>query len=115
MVTIKGFKTVQKDDGETFNVLLVQGKTEAVKSQLTGKIYVTARVARVPTTLDAEACEKLIGVELEGSVERIPCEPYDYTSEQTGEMLRLSHRWEYVNPNLLAAGSKQKVPDMLAV
>ena len=101
MVTIKDFKKVNKDNGETFYVLIVEGTPEAVRSTLSGKPYFTAHRARIPTTLDEKACKALIGTELEGTIEKIPCESYQYVSEQTGEIFKLSYRWEYVDLSLM--------------
>ncbi len=100
MVTIKNFKTISKKNGEQFYALLVQGGVEPVKSDKTGKIYFTARTALVPTTLDESTCQELIGEEFNGTVKKIECEEYDYTMESTGETIKLSHRWQYVDDNL---------------
>ena len=45
MVTIVDYKTYQKDDGSEFQVLIVQGELEAVKSQETGRAYFTNKKA----------------------------------------------------------------------
>ena len=100
MVTIKDFTKAEKDNGETFFVLIAEGTPQPVQSTLTGKIYFTAHRARIPTTLDEKACKALIGTELEGTIEKVSCEPYNYVSEQTGEIFSLTHRWEYVDPSL---------------
>ena len=97
MVVIKDFKTIKKDNGETFNTLILQGGVEPVKSQKTGRIYFTARTARVPTTFDEATCKGVIGSTFSGEIKKVSCDPYSLVIEDTGEVIDLSHRWEYVD------------------
>ncbi|MDE0536942.1 hypothetical protein [Tenacibaculum sp. L6] len=96
MVRIVDFKTYKREEGTEFCVLIVQGGVEAVKSKETGKLYLTARKARVPSTFDVDTCKALLGTELEGSVKKVEVEPYEYTDEKTGDILSLTHRYEYL-------------------
>jgi hypothetical protein len=41
----------------------------------------------------------LIGREISGRIEKVPCEEYEYTVEETGEVITLSHRWEFLPEN----------------
>ena len=52
MVKIVDYRTYQNNDGEDFFALEVQGGIEAVKSRTTGRMYITARTARVACTFD---------------------------------------------------------------
>ena len=52
----------------------------------------------LPSTFDEDTAKSLIGQELEGTVEKVPCEPYEITNEETGEVLELSHRWVFLKP-----------------
>jgi hypothetical protein len=97
MVKIINYNTNQTEDGKEFCTLIVQGGIEAVKSQETERTYLTARTARVACTFNKATCESLIGTELPGSVEKVNVEPYDYTIEDTGEVITLSHRYEYLD------------------
>lgn len=97
MVTIVDYKNYEREDGKKFNILVVQGGVEAVKSQSTGKTYLTARKARVSSTFDEVTCKMLIGTQLPGEVRKVQTDPYEYTSEDTGEIISLSHRYEYVD------------------
>ena len=83
-------------EGEPFLALIVQGGITLVKSKETGLYYATAKKASIPSTFDEETCKSLIGQELEGSVERVECDPYEFVSEQTGEVIELDHRWVFV-------------------
>lgn len=96
MVRIIGFKKRETENGKEFFVLELQGGVTMVKSKETGKLYVTANKATISSTFDAGTCQALIGTELEGSVEKVASEPYEYTVRETGEVITLTHRFEYV-------------------
>jgi len=96
MVTIINFKERNKEDGTSFFVLEVQGGIEMIKSQSTGNFYATARKAFLPSTFDALTCQALIGTQMQGSIEKVECEPYEHTIRDTGEIIMLHHRFCYV-------------------
>lgn len=100
MVTIKDYKTITKEDGEKFYALIVQGGVEPTKSENTGRLYFTARTANVPTTFDETTCKSVLGTSFDGHILKVQCESYDYTVESTGEVIELSHRWQYVDEEL---------------
>ena len=50
----------------------------------------------MPTTFSEEICHSLIGSELPGRIERVETDPYEYTVPETGEVILLTHRYEYV-------------------
>jgi hypothetical protein len=97
MVTIVDYKTYQKEDGTDFYALVVQGGLEAVKSQETGRTYLTARTTKVPCTFNESTCESLKGSTLPGRIQKVEVEPYEYTIPDTGEMITLTHRYEYIS------------------
>lgn len=96
MVRIIGFKKRETEDGKEFFVLELQGGVTMVKSRETGKFYVTANKATISSTFDEATCQALIGTELEGKVEKVASEPYEYVVKETGEVITLTHRFEYV-------------------
>lgn len=96
MVTIVDYKEYQKEDGTNFCALVVQGGMEAIKSKETGRTYFTAKKAHVACTFNAEMCQSLIGNEIDGKVKRVEVEPYEYINPETGEIMTLSHRYEYI-------------------
>ena len=98
MVTITDFETRQNAEGDEFNVLVLQGDVEMVRSKETGRLYATARKTTVNSTFDKKACEQLIGNELPGRIEKEECEPYEYTIPETGEEVILRHTYVY-NPD----------------
>ena len=99
MVRIVNYQKRETEDGKVFFVLELQGGIEMVKSAETGKFYVTARKASISSTFDEVTCQALIGTELPGKVEKVSCNPYDYTIKDTGEIITLTHRYEYVEEN----------------
>ena len=96
MVRIVNYQKRVAEGGKEFFTLELQGGIEMVKSQETGKFYITARKASISSTFDERTCQALIGTELPGSVRKVDCEEYEYTIKDTGEVITLSHRYEYV-------------------
>lgn len=101
MVTIIAHKTFTNKEGEVFNSLVLQGGIEAVQSKSTSRFYLTARKATIFSTFDEETCKRLVGTKLPGEIEKVQCEPYEYTIESTGESVTLDYSWNY-NPNKLS-------------
>ena len=96
MVRISNYIKRTPEQGKEFFTLELQGGIEIVKSQETGKSYMTARKASMSCTFDELTCQSLIGTELPGSVRKVECEEYSYTIKDTGEIITLSHRFEYI-------------------
>jgi hypothetical protein len=61
-----------------------------------GNTYVTARKTSVSTTFNEMTCNSLIGKELPGQVVKVECDPYEYLNKETGELITLSHTYEYL-------------------
>ena len=95
MVKIIDYRERTNSDGEEFFALILQGGLEMVKSKETGNFYATAKSASVTSTFTEEVCKSLIGEELPGSIKKVECEPYEYTIKETGEIVTLTHHWEY--------------------
>lgn len=100
MVRIVDYKERESEDGKTFFALELQGGIELVKSQTTDNFYATARKTSITSTFSEETCKALIGSELPGRIEKQECESYEYTIEDTGEVIELSHRYQYVPEEL---------------
>jgi hypothetical protein len=107
-VTIIGYKPVEKEDGSVFYKLQIQGGVEPVLSQGSGRYYLTARTCSIPTTFDEESCKRLVGTNLKGSVAKVETDEYDYTVPETGEVISLSHRWEYDPFDLMGAEKEEQ-------
>jgi hypothetical protein len=95
MVRIIKSKTSHNAEGKPFVSLKLEGDPEAVQSMQTGRMYLTSRTCYISTTFDEATANSLIGKQLPGTIERVPSEPYEYKVESTGEVITLSHRYEY--------------------
>ncbi|WP_438423022.1 hypothetical protein [Aquimarina macrocephali] len=96
MVTVSDYKKRTTQEGDEFLVLILQGGVEAVKSNTTGKMYFTAKQCSVPTTFDEPTCQSIIGSQFPGTIQKVECDPYEYTTE-SGDTMTLEHRWQYVD------------------
>ena len=96
MVTIISYKKSTSTERKDFISLKVQGGVSAIQSKQTGRMYLTAQTAFVPSTFDETTAKALIGNSIPGMVKRVPSEPYEYTIKETGEVVTLNHRYEYM-------------------
>jgi len=104
MVKVVGYQLRKSDDGKEFFALILQGGIEIVRSQ-SGGMYATARQTSLPSTFNEESCKLLVGQELTGQIQRVECPPYEYTVPSTGEVIVLSHKYDYVPDEKNAAKS----------
>jgi len=95
MVRIIGYQSRENNLGDPFFTLELEGKVEMVKSESTERYYATARRCSIPSTFTEETCKQMIGQQLPGSIAKVESEPYEYEVPETGEIILLSHRWEY--------------------
>lgn len=100
MVVVKEVKSYESAQGKEFFGLIVQSGAIPVRSKDTGRIYLTAKTAFVPTTFDELMCNSLIGSEFPGTIKQVECKEYDFTIKETGEVVIMNHRWEYVDDSL---------------
>ena len=96
MVKIIDFVKKQNKDEEDYFLLVIRGGLQLVRSQETGRYYATMKQVNLPTTFDEAPCKSLIGEQIPGSIVKVEVEPYEYALPETGEIITLSHRWEYV-------------------
>jgi len=96
MVKVIDYQKKENKDGEEFFLLVLQGGLQIVKSQETNRCYATMKQATMSTTFDEATCKSLIGEEIPGSIVKVECEPFEFVKPETGEIVTLSHRWEYV-------------------
>lgn len=102
MVTIIGVEERVGENGP-FNVIVLQGKPEVVKSKVSGMPYLTARKTSIPFTFEIEFARSLIGTELQGEIERIECAEYEIVLPgKKPKKLKLNHKFRYdPNPTVL--------------
>jgi hypothetical protein len=108
MVTIVNFEKRQSKTGNEFFALILQGGVEMVRSAETGQFYATVKRCSVPSTLDEATCKLMIGSQLDGNIQKLSCDPYEYVVPETGEVIELAHRWSYV-PNEVKANQHSNV------
>jgi hypothetical protein len=95
MVTIIGYRLAKNKSEKQFICLELQGDVEMVQSLDTGKFYATARRASVTSTFTEETAKGLIGTRMPGVIKRVESDPYDYTVVETGEVIKLAHKYEF--------------------
>jgi len=112
MVTVTGFKEIEKKDGTTFISLELTGGLELVQSQNTGGFYATVRRCRIPSTFDAKLAQTMIGQQVDGEVVRIESEPYEFVNKNTGEVMILQHSYAYRPKGAMELIGQTKVLEM---
>lgn len=95
MVTISGYAERKSADGNKFYALILQGGMELVLSESSGRYYATAKQASITSTFDEKTCQGLVGTKLPGRVTKVVTEPFEYTVQESGEIILLNHRWVY--------------------
>lgn len=113
MVRIINYVKRQAEDKDFF-VLELQGGIEMVKSQNTGKYYVTAKKAYISSTFDEVTCKALIGTEMEGSIVKTECEPFEYTVKETGEIIILNHTYVYMTESEISSREDNSIQRLLS-
>jgi hypothetical protein len=95
MVTISGYAERESKEGKKFYSLTLQGDMEMVLSEESGRFYATAKRASITSTFDEKTCQGLVGTKLPGKISRVKCDPFNFTVQDTGEVISLTHRWAY--------------------
>lgn len=117
MLKIIDYAQRENSEGKLFFALILEDGLQLVKSKETGNYYATAKRTSITSTFTEEVCKDLIGSKIPGTIQKVSCESYSYTIEETGEELILEHRWDYfpegVTPEDVDAGSVEKEPQTL--
>jgi hypothetical protein len=95
MVRVVNYHVRQTKDGKPFVALELQGDLVMVQSMETGRFYATAKKCTITSTFNEEVAKTLIGEQIPGRIERVACDPFDFTVPESGEVITLNHRWEY--------------------
>lgn len=95
MLKVTAFRERTSKEGKKFVTLELQGNLELVQSLTTGKFYACVRKTSVVSTFSTEVAKMLIGSEIPGHIVRTECDPYEYTIQETGEIVMLSYTWGY--------------------
>lgn len=100
MITVIDYYTKQSEDS-TYNALILEGEPEFVISPKTGMPYARASKCHVYSALSEEQCKAIIGKTFPGNIEKVECDPYEYTVPETGEVLELNYSYQFVPVNSL--------------
>ena len=95
MVTVKNYHVREGNNGDNYISLELEGDVSFVQSQNTGRFYASAKHCFMYAAMDEKTAKALVGTQLPGSIERVACEPYEYTIPDTGEVKMLSYTNEY--------------------
>jgi len=87
MVTVVNCAQRKTSEGREFYVLILQGGLSLVQSRQTGNFYATVKQCSIPSTFDEATAKQMIGERVPGSVVKKQCEPYDFVSKTTGEIV----------------------------
>lgn len=96
MIQVIDYKECVSKEGNIFHALLVQGGLSVAISKETGNPYLTANKMLLSTTFNQQVCQSLIGTSLPGDILKVPCPEYVYQNKETGELVTLSHKCQYV-------------------
>ncbi len=108
MITIKNYHLRERKDGKQFITLELQGDIEMVQSMETGRFYATARRCSISSTFDEASAQAVIGTVMPGRIVRQDCDEYEYAIPESGEIIKLAHRWEYRPDEASAEMAPQK-------
>ena len=99
MVTVTSFCKREGADGKEFNALILEGDVEMILSTKSGKYYATTKSCSITSTLHEVMCQRMIGRQLPGTIEKVECEPYEFTIPGTEEVITLKHTYFYQPSN----------------
>lgn len=95
MVTVIGHQKRKTEDGKEFNVVILHGGIETVKSKSSGKFYITARMANMVCTFDESTAKSMIGNKLPGAIVKQECPAYEYIVPESKEVVTLDYTYAY--------------------
>src|SRR5688572_586529 len=95
MVIVKNYHVRENEQGNYISLELM-GDIELVQSANTGRFYATARRCFMSSTFDEPTAKLMVGKQIPGTIERVQCENYEFTIPESGEVITLGYRWDYV-------------------
>lgn len=95
MVTVKEYQKRKNAEGMEFFTLTLIGDVQFRLSK-NGAYYATAFKGSITTTFNEETCKGLVGRTFPGQIERIDCEPYEFTLPNNDTII-LNFRYRF-NP-----------------
>lgn len=96
MVKVIGTETkVNPKTKENYNVIVLLGNVEVLKSKSSGKPYLTAKKVTMPTTLTSEQAAELVGTSLPGNIEKIDCPEYEIKMPGSNKKVKINHTFQF--------------------
>lgn len=95
MIKVKNYHVRQGNDGEKYISLELEGDVSFVQSQNTGRFYASTKRCFMYAAMDESTAKGLIGTQMPGTIERVACDPYEYTVPETGEVKTLAYTYVY--------------------
>ena len=95
MVTVSEVRQLKNGKDELFPVLIITGDLEIRTSKTSGKPYAAIAKMSIPCAFDEKTAHTMIGKQLKGEIQRVECEPYEYTNPDTAEVVTLTHTYQY--------------------
>ena len=105
MVTVSSYRITENKQGKSFIALDLQGDPEFVQSKETGRFYLTAKRCSITSTFTEDQAKSLVGTKFPGIIAKVQAEAYEYSVPETGEVITLTHTYEYrpeESPNQMA-------------
>ena len=96
MVTVVDIALRKTQEGREFYALVLQGGLSLVQSKQSGNYYATVKKCSIPSTFDEATAKAMVGEKVPGTVQKKPCESYNFTNKETGEIMTLDYRWVYL-------------------
>ena len=97
MVTVIQVLQVENSDGEMFVSLVLQGGITMIQSKSSGKFYATSKRTRIASTFDLETAKHMVGEKIPGNIEKVSCEPYEYSIPDSDEVVTLDFTYQFVS------------------
>lgn len=94
MLTVKNYYFSQGLEGKPYINFELVGDIEIFQSN-SGKFYADIKKCKMPTRLDEATAKLMIGRQISGTIVKRECAAYDYAIPGTGEVVTLTHRYEY--------------------
>lgn len=107
MVTISNYFVREGKLTKPFIALELTGDPEFIQSSTTGRFYITAKKCTISSTFTEDIAKTLIGKQLPGRINRQETDPYEYTIPATGEVVMLTHTYNYVPDEKPAMASEK--------
>lgn len=80
---------------EEYNVVVLLGNVEVLRSKSSGKPYLSAKKVMMPTTLTSDQAKELIGSELSGNIEKIDCPEYEIKMPGSNKKVKINHTFQF--------------------